>query len=104
MAHNPFLQVPDPFEDQRKQQNEVKEEAIEFQRLCFEVFHMNNDGKALYEHIEKKFLLRALFAPSHPQSQNLALYWEGFKEALRGLWAQGNMHRRRINDAIYNRK
>lgn len=97
MSSNPYLQVNDPFEEQKKQQQDVQKEAIEFQRLCFEVFHMSKDGKALYEHIEQKFLLQSLFAPSHPQAANLSLYWEGFKEALRGLWAQGNMHKKRIN-------
>lgn len=96
-SNNPFLQVNDPYQEQRKQQDEVKKEAIEFQRLCFEVFHMNKNGKELYSHIERKFLLQSQFAPSHPQAANLALYWEGFKEAMRGLWAQGDMHRKRIN-------
>jgi hypothetical protein len=100
VSHNPLLQIPDPYEEQRAKQDKLNKEAIEFQRLCFEVFHMNKDGKALWELIKERYLLRALFAPTHLKSSELALYYEGFKEALRGLWAQGDIHLRRINGEL----
>jgi hypothetical protein len=100
LHNNPYLQQVDPFQDQKAKQDKVNKETIEFQRLCFEVFHANNDGKALWEHIKERYLLRALFAPTHLKASELALYYEGFKEALRGLWAQGDIHLRRINGEL----
>ncbi len=101
-SNNPFFKVDDVFKDQRKQLKDVEKEAIEFQRLCFETFHMNKDGLALYEIIKERYLFRALFAPTMPNPSELSLYYEGFKEALRGLWTQGDIHRRRINGEIRN--
>jgi hypothetical protein len=98
--HNPFLKVNDPFEPQREQQDKVKKELIEFQRLCFEVFHMHKDGIKLYELIKERYITRSLFAPTQPNASELALYYEGFKEALRGLWNQGRTHQMRINGEL----
>jgi len=100
ISDNPFLRVLDPFESQRKQQQQVKDEMIEFQRLCFETFHMFKDGKSLYDLIKERYLLRALFSPADKNANELALYYEGFKEAFRGLWTQGDIHRRRINGEL----
>ena len=97
---NPFLEVQDPFEHQRKKQKDVEREAIEFQRLCFEVFHMNADGKKLYELIKERYIIRGLFSPTHDNATSLALYYEGFKEAFRGLWNQGLVHLKRINGEL----
>lgn len=96
--NNPYLQIQDPFEDQRKQLDEVKQKQIEFQRLCFEIFHMSDDGKKLYEMIKEMYIIPARYAPSDPVAPTLAIYWEGFKEAMRGLWNQGKVHKDRVNN------
>jgi hypothetical protein len=88
----------DPFAPQKLQQEAAKQEAIQFQRLCYEIFHMSDNGKKLYDMILKKYIIPAKFAPSHPNADHLALYWEGFKEAMRGLWDQGNVHATRVNN------
>jgi hypothetical protein len=94
--NNPLLQLNDPFEPQREQLQKVQDEAIELQRLCYEVFHMQKDGVKLYEMLTKKYLMTTQWAPNHPQATNLALYWEGFKEGIRGLHDQGSVHKNRI--------
>jgi len=100
VEHNPILErmSEDPFAPQKQQLDAVKQETIQFQRLCYEIFHMSDNGKKLYEMILKKYIIPAKFAPSHPEAANLALYWEGFKEAMRGLYDQGNVHAGRVNN------
>lgn len=97
MDNNPYLKVEDPFEKQREQIQSVKDQAIEFQRLCFEVFFVNQDGKHLLRLLQERYLHPALFSPTHQNASQLALYFEGFKEAIRGLEAQGLIHKKRIN-------
>jgi hypothetical protein len=95
---NPFLEVNDPFAKQRQIIQKHQEEVIEFQRLCFEIFHMSDMGKKLYDMMLKKYIIPSRFVPTDPQASNQALYWEGFKEGMRGLWDQGLMHQKRINE------
>ena len=96
---NPLIAPPqDPFEPQRQQQEKIRQEAIELQRLCYEVFHMSDHGKKLYNILQSKYVIPAQYAPSHPAASQLALYWEGFKEAIRGLHDQGLLHAKRVNE------
>lgn len=95
--HNPYLNFEDPFDAQKKQLEEIQKEQMEFERLCFEVFHMNAQGKQLYELIKERYLDRSLFAPTHANAPELALYYEGFKEAFRGVYTLGLKHLKRIN-------
>src|SRR5205809_15380 len=101
ISDNPFLRVLDPFESQRKQQQQVKDEMIEFQRLCFETFHMFKDGKSLYDLIKERYLLRALLylaegipgQGSRPdylddKFSNLAEQAKAYKEVRKALGAQ----------------
>lgn len=98
MEHsNPYLQIQDPFENQRKQLDEVKEKQIELQRLLYEIFHMSDNGKKAYQMLLDLYIIPARFAPSDPSAPTLAIYWEGFKEAMRGLWNQGKIHSDRVN-------
>ncbi|HWY34771.1 MAG TPA: hypothetical protein VNX68_08995 [Nitrosopumilaceae archaeon] len=96
MENNPYLQVHDPFPEQRALKAKIDEEEIEFQRLCYEIFHMNADGIKLFEMIKKRYLLQALWSPTDKAAPTLSLWFGGFKEALNGLWLMGNIHARRI--------
>lgn len=99
MDHNPLIQLPpNPFQFQHEQQQKVRDEAIELQRLCYEVFHMSDTGKKLYTMLQDKYVIPARFSPHENNASNLALYWEGFKEAIRGLHDQGLLHAKRVNE------
>ena len=97
MLDNPLLMPPkDPFENQRALQDKIRAEAIELQRLCYEVFHMTDNGKKLYAIILKQFIMPAHFSPADNNAATLALYWEGFKTAMKGLHDNGELHAKRI--------
>ena len=100
--HNPILEAmagTDPYANVREKVDEGLKQLIELQRLCYEVFQVSDNGKKLYEIIREKFIIPARFSPTDPSSADLALYWEGFKEAMRGLWDQGCMHKKRIEES-----
>jgi hypothetical protein len=94
----------------------VKEnpEDMEFQRLCYEVFITNNSGKMLMEKIFKRFILKALISPvvvdergrSVPvpaeEYKTFVVYYEGFKEALRGLHKQALEYQLKLNEGAIN--
>lgn len=100
MDNNPYLKLDDPFEKQRNQIGEVQRETIEFQRLCYEVFFANKDGERLLEILTERYLLSALFSPTQSNASELALYFEGFKSAIRGLYEQGLIHKKRSNGGM----
>jgi hypothetical protein len=103
-VENPFLQVPNAYADVEMLQDMASREGAEFNRLCWEVFHVNQSGARLYELLSERYLQRATFNPADPQATNLALYWEGFKEAIRGLHAFGLQHIKYVNGVESNER
>ena len=95
-----FNTQPDPYfnghelgiEDKFKQSND----DLEYERLCYEAFMANTDGQALLEQFKKRYHCMPLFTPMHPNAANLALFFEGFKEAFRGLEHAARTHQLRI--------
>ncbi len=96
MDNNPILEQIDPYKDVKAQQEATKKAEVELQRLCYETFHAFPEGKKLYEFLRDKYLLQACFVPNDPQAHQLAMYWEGFKEAIRGIHQLGAVHAARI--------
>lgn len=95
---NPFLIYDeDPFEHAKDEVTKVQNESIEFQRLCFTVFHQSEDGKKLYEMLKAQYLLQAKWSPTDPTAATQAIYWEGFRECIRGLYNMGLIHLKRVN-------
>lgn len=69
---------------------------IEMQKLCFEIFMKSEDGQKLYVMLLERFLIPGLYKPEHPHATALSLYFEGFKEAFRGLMQMAKIHQLRI--------
>ncbi len=88
--------LDDPYKSAKQKQEETDKAAIELQRLCYETFHTFPDGKRLYEWLRDKYLLGSCYSPVDNNANELALYWEGFRECIRGIHALGEMHRKRI--------
>jgi hypothetical protein len=100
---NPFLEIPNPYEDYEKSvQENLKhkhsQDMLKVQRLCYTVFAMNEDGKELYKELESKFLLQSLYNPVQPNVKNLALYWEGFRDCIRSFKQMCDMHGQMIKE------
>jgi len=94
---NPYLKIDNPYEDVKQVQDEVAKVQLEFQMLCHQVFHVSEHGKRLMELLKERYLMRPLFSPDHPQAVTQAMYWEGFKESIRGFWNFGLQHQLYIN-------
>jgi hypothetical protein len=75
-------------------------ELEEFQRLCYEVFVISEQGKQLYEMLVKKFVIPQLFSWGDKDVQYSAIYWEGFKSAIRGLMDSALCHLKRANNGV----
>lgn len=73
------------------------ESGEEMRRICYELFVKNEDGRILMGMFLEKYLIPALYSPDHPNAQNIGLYFEGFKEAFRGLINMAQQHHRSIS-------
>jgi len=98
--NNPYLQpvFPDPFETIKQSQNHLREKEIEFQRLHYEILQMNKEGKRLNDMLQDKFVKPSHFNPNDPNASTLAIWWDGFRTAIRGLDEQGKIHAQRIKE------
>lgn len=96
---NPFTTIEDPFKavrDNSKQMYLDNPNVFEFDRLAYETFIGNKEGTAFFEMWKDKYLNRSLINPSDPQAQQLAIYWEGFKDCFRGAYKLALDHQMRI--------
>ena len=97
MNNNPYLlPLPDPYSDQKRAKEEADLHLIEFQRLCYEVFLCSADGKALVEKLKERYLIASQLDLNHPNAQYVAIWWDGFREAIRKLIGNGHIHHERI--------
>ena len=99
---NPYLKIDNPYEGVKNVRDEMNKEQLELMRLCHEVFHVEPKGKELMKIFRERYLSAALFRPDHPQCKELALYWEGFREAIRGFYNLGLQHQQYINGVQSN--
>jgi hypothetical protein len=99
---NEFLKIDNPFENVKHAQDEMVKAQMEFQRLCYEVFHVEPNGKKLMELLKERYLLRPLYTPDHPQAVTQSMFWEGFREAIRSFHNYGLQHIQYINGVTNN--
>ncbi len=90
--------MPNPLESVKHAKEAEDRQALEFQKLCFKIFHTTEDGKDLAERIKTQLLMTAMTDPGHPQASQLCFFEAGFKEGMRGLLAHADAHKRRINE------
>ena len=88
--------MPDPYEGVQGARQKTHQQEQQFQAACFRIFHTTEDGKDLAKMIKEQLLIPAMTDPSHPQAPNLCLYEAGFKDALRGLLAHADTHKKLI--------
>ena len=94
---NPYLQIEDPYANVKNKKDDASKAQMEFMALCWRVFHVDADGKRIMELMKERYLMRPLFNPEHPNCKELALYWGGFCEAIRGFYNLGLQHQQYIN-------
>ena len=96
---NPFTTIEDPFAavaESAKQRLLDNPHMFEDDRLAYETFIVSKEGGAFYERWKKKFLERSQFNPAHPQAQQMAMYWEGFRACFREAYEMAYAHQQRI--------
>ena len=73
-----------------------KPEIIEFDKLCFELFEANEQGKRFLELCKERYLIHPMSDKSKP-SFTVDLIWdEGFKTFIRMLIQHVRTHQQRI--------
>ncbi len=79
--------------DYNRQLNEIlHEEANHFEQLCYQVFIVNPDGKALWECIKEQHLLANKINPSDKNCEAIAMFDAGMREAFLGLYRFAQNH------------
>lgn len=105
MAHNngeyfnPLIMAEEPeaYRLYREKARDGHKEAEQLQSLCWEVFIVSPAGKKLMEIYMERFVIPAKFLPTDAAADKLAMYWEGYKDAIRGMKDNGLAHMRRIS-------
>lgn len=95
---NPFLEAENyykPYEDKIKELRN-NPELIELDKLCFELFEMNAQGKRFMEIAKEKYLLYSLVQKGTPTYQIDVIWQEGFKDAFRMILMALTSHKQRI--------
>lgn len=95
---NPFLERENFFDGYQKSIDELKNspEVIEMDKLCFELFESNPQGKRFLELVKERYLIPALVKNGTPTYQLDVLWAEGFKEFGRMLLGSVRSHQQRI--------
>jgi len=95
---NPFLEQENYFKpyEEKIQQLRDNPELIELDKLCYELFEMNEQGRRFIELVKDKFLLPALVQKGTPTYQLDVLWQEGFKDFPRMLIMATTSHKQRI--------
>lgn len=92
---NPYIQG-NPYETEQQDAKIMADKTEKFQRLCYEVFIVSPEGRELYSMMKDQFLLAPGFSINAPNVSNLAIYWEGIREVVRGLGVAALTHEKRI--------
>ena len=95
---NPLLEQENFFAGYQKNIEELKNNplVIEFDKLCFELFESNPQGKRFIELIIERYLLPSIVKSGTATYQIDVLWAEGFKEFGRMLIGSIRSHQQRI--------
>lgn len=95
---NPFLEQEDYFASYKKNMDSLRNDPtiIELDKLCFELFAMNEQGKKFVEMAKDRWLIPALAKPGTATYQIDVIWAEGFKDFVRMIIMGINTHNQRI--------
>lgn len=95
---NPLVKPENFFEGYQKSINELKNDPrlIEMDKLCYELFEVNTQGKRYMELCRERYLIPALVQKGTPTYQLDVLWQEGFKDVFRVILASIDSHKQRI--------
>lgn len=100
--NNPFLQTENYFDGYKKSIDEMRNDprVIEFDKLCYELFEMNSQGKRFLEIVMERYVIPALAKPGTSTYQLDVMWAEGFKDFPRMLRMAVQSHDQRIRSEM----
>lgn len=95
---NPLLEQENFFQGYQKSIEELKNnpQLIEFDRLCFELFDRNEQGRRFIELVTERYLIPGLAAKGTATYQLDIIWGEGFKDFIRHIISSVKSHQQRI--------
>lgn len=98
MENNPFLEPENYFSKYQEGINNLKNnpEIIEFDKLCYELFSVNQMGIRFLELITERYLIPSLARPGTATYQLDVMWGEGFKDFPRMILMAVRAHEQRI--------
>lgn len=95
---NPFLEQEDYFAGYKKSMDALRNDPtiIELDKLCFELFGMNEQGKKFIEMAKERWLIPALAKPGTATYQIDVIWAEGFKDFIRMIVMGIQTHNQRL--------
>jgi hypothetical protein len=96
-VENPYIAPFNHFTGYQESINKLKEQpgAVEYERLCHELFHLNPSGIRYIELVHERYLTPALFEINHPNFTMLNVWGEGYKQAFRDIITAVKTHNQR---------
>lgn len=96
--NNPFLQQENHFKGYQDKIEELKHqpEAIQFQKMCYELFEAQELGKKFMEYVTENILLKPNSDPEAVFYMNKNIWGEGFKAFPLMIRSLVNSHKQQI--------
>jgi hypothetical protein len=83
MKHkNPLIEPENYFDGYKESIEQLKNrpELVEFDRLCYDIFAMTEDGKRWIELVTARYLIPSLVNNNNAKYETACIWSEGFKE------------------------
>lgn len=95
---NPILEQEDYAKGYKEsiEKNRNNNEMIEFDRLCYELFFINEAGKRFLELAIDRFVIPSKTNPSSPTYFQELAFWDGYKHPFREIRSAIKAHHQRI--------
>jgi hypothetical protein len=95
---NPLIEPENFFQGYQQSIENMKNnpQVVEFDKLCFELFEMNPQGKRFIELITERYLLTVAGAPGSPTYPQECMWSEGVRYAFLLLRNSVKQHQQRI--------
>lgn len=96
--NNPLIQPEDFLAGYRQKVEALKNNPalFEFDRLCYELFKMNEQGKRFMEIVYERYLIPSLANRDSANYAYMTIWADGFKDAFRMIVQAINSHDQRI--------
>lgn len=103
---NPFIEPENFFDGYDESIRELKNrpEQIEFDKLCFQVLAVSDDGRKLMEMFKERFIMGSTPCPLNGPYETACVYYEGYRDAFRQLIATVNSYQQRKDQEALDAK